>query len=801
MGSPLIRRLPRQLRSEFGKYLGIFLLLAITISLVAGFLVAASSIKAMIDDMPARYNIEDARLTTSFEVDKDDLEKVSDKAGADIVPLFSIDDEIKWNDKSGDAGNAGSATVRLYENRDNVDEVAYVQGKAPESDDEIALDRVFCANNGLVLGDFVQMGNRNLRISGIMTLSDYSALFVKNSDFVFDALTFTVAQITPSLFDELVEEGVSVSFTYAVILNDRDLDLPGRIDAEETLLEELASTGIEVSDFIDREANQSISYAGSDVEGDQMMWKVLLMILLVIMAFVFVVLTSTTIEEESAIIGTLLASGYRKGELIRHYLALPAIVGVVAAIVGNVLGYTVASDPMRALYYNSYSLPPYEARWNTDVFVLTTIVPLVLLIGITFVGLVRKLGYTPLRFLHHDISKTGLQAQVRLSSRLSFSTRFRIRVFLRNLGNFVTLFFGIVFASLLLVFGLCMMPVVENYANGLKGDLVANHQYVLKMPVELEEAHDEGGHAGDKDVKGSDDKGQKQSKAPEKYAVTSLETSQFMGDGKEKVSVYGISGNSRYWIEPSSILSSDAMSAATKDATPVVIGQGLAEKGEMGIGDTRTFEDPLTGDEFEFEVVGLTASPSCTDVFMDLPTFNEAFGKDADFFNGYVSDEELDLDERVVDSDLTPSAMDRIVAQMNDSMGDMTSVLLFAAVLVYVVLMYLLTKTVIDRSAQSISYMKVFGYRNREVDKLYVRSVTETVVVSLVLSLPLVVFALSALVRVVFLRFNGNFTISVPPEYLVLAVIVGVFCYALIAFVHLRAIRRIPLSLALKAQE
>ena len=63
-----------------------------------------------------------------------------------------------------------------------------------------------------------------------------------------------------------------------------------------------------------------------------MMWMTLLDIIIVIMAFVFVVLTDATIEEESAIIGTLLASGYRRREIVLHYLALPAIVGVVAAL-------------------------------------------------------------------------------------------------------------------------------------------------------------------------------------------------------------------------------------------------------------------------------------------------------------------------------------------------------------------------------------------------------------------------------------------------------------------------------------
>lgn len=791
MTSPLMRRLPRQLVNEFGKYLGIFLLLVISIALVAGFLVAASSIELMVKEMPERYAIEDARLTTAFEADESTLEKLASESDATITPLFSLEDSIEWtsdeeDEVTAEAREASSiretATVRLYENRTDINQAAYAEGEAPATSDEIALDRVFCANHDLTVGDSVQLGDRTLVISGIMTLADYSALFVENSDFVFDSLTFTVAQITPELFEALEAEDMPATYTYAITFDDRNMTQAERIDAEKELMERAVESMVAVTDFVDREANQAISYAGSDVEGDQLMWKVLLILLLVIMAFVFVVLTSSTIEDESAIIGTLLASGYRKGELVRHYLALPTLVGVAAALVGNVLGYTVMATPMKGLYYNSYSLPPYEAHWNTEVFILTTVVPLVLLIGITALGLIRKLGYAPLRFLRHDISKTGVRAQVRLSGRLKFATRFRIRIFLRNLGNFVTLFFGITFASLLLLFGLCMMPVVENYADGLKSDLVAEHQYVLKMPVEL----------GGNEENETD-------RAPEKYAATSLETAQFMGDGREAVSVFGIESDSEYWTEAASLLKENLRTDHA--AAPIVIGRGLADKAGLAVGDVRSFTDPLTDETYEFQVVGFVASPSSTNVFMTLATFNQAFDQDPDYFNGYVSDRELDLDKQLIASDLTPAAMDRIVAQMNDSMGSMTSILLLAAALVYVVLMYLLTKTVIDRSAQSIAYMKVFGYRNGEVDTLYIRSVTETVVVSLVASLPLIIAALSALLRVVFLRFSGNFTLSIAPQYLVLAVVIGLACYALVALLHLRAIRRVPLTLALKAQE
>ena len=60
------------------------------------------------------------------------------------------------------------------------------------------------------------------------------------------------------------------------------------------------------------------------------MMTVLLYIVIVIMAFVFGVTVSNTITKEANVIGTLRASGYTKGELIRHYMTMPLVVTLVA---------------------------------------------------------------------------------------------------------------------------------------------------------------------------------------------------------------------------------------------------------------------------------------------------------------------------------------------------------------------------------------------------------------------------------------------------------------------------------------
>lgn len=770
MASPLRKRFPRELKNNLGKYLGIFLLMSVTIALTSGFLLAAHSIGVIIDDMPEKYSIEDTRFTTAFEATDEQLNAADDAAreaeagGADIFRNWSFDAD--FNHAQGDDGR--NRTLRVYQHRTQVDLAAYAEGRVPEAADEVAVDRVFATNNGITVGEEVKLFGQRFTVCGIMTTSDNQALFQNNSDFTVNTLTFGVAEVSESGFAALEATGHQPAYTYSVRFADRDLTVAQRTDAEKDMMRALSTAGATVDDLTDSSANQGIGYAADDVSGDSTMWSVLLYMIIVIMAFVFVVLTSGTIEEESAIIGTLLASGYRRRELVTHYLALPAAVGIAAAVVGNVAGYTLMSEPMRNLYYGSYSLPPYYATWSWGVFAQTTVLPVATLVGITLLGLLRKMGHTPLEFLRHETSKGGVKRGFALPERLSFTTRFRLRVFLRNLGNFATLFVGIGFASMLLLFSLAILPTMTHYAENLHNNVLAEHMYTLKAPLEVDNAQ------------------------AEKYAVYSLEYDRGEGSGTETITVYGVPEDSRYWDD-----------LAVGDGH-VVFGNGLIDKFRFADGQTVNLYDKYEDEtrEATYEGDGCTwGTKSDMAVYMSLDDFNRFFGNDAGYFNGYASDQALDLDARYLTSDLTPESMDAIGEQFVGMMDDMIGMLVGLSVFIFLVFMYLLTKSVIDRSARAISYMKVFGYRDSEISRLYVRSITLTVAVSLVVCQPLIIGGLTLLFRAMLLAYNGNIEIYVPMAAIAEVIAIGFAAYLAVALLHIRRIKRVPLALALKVQE
>jgi len=811
--SPLYKRLPRELRNNIGRYLGLFLLLTVAIAAVSGFLVSAASIQQIQDGMFDRYDVENLHFVTQFKMKPSARKAVETELACKLVEDYSVDLDLDFPAKRKDS------MVRLYAIRSEANRAAYFEGREPATTTEIALDRVFCNNNGLSLGDAVRVDGHDMQLVGIMSLSDYECQMEKNTDMIFNAVSFTVAQVTPNAFDELVQ-GREV-WRYDVLLDKRDMELVDRVEWEQDLVDVLDAHDVMLTDLVDYDTNMAIFFAADDVQSDQQMFEMLLYILIVIMALVFVVLTDATIEEESAVIGALLAAGYRKAELIRHYLALPVLIGLTAGVVGNVVGYAFMADSMKDLYYNSYSLPPFEPTFNLRAFVLTTVTPFAMLVFITLVGLLLKLRATPLAFLRHEVGRKSRRANLRLPEWLGFVRRFRLRVFVRNISHFAVLFFGIAFCSIFLLFGLCLMPLVHHYVELLSSDVVAEHLYMLKTPVRLDgTAQERAAYEAAQTVTTTKDltdeydlasivdmyakvatidedamvvntleNSQAAQAQAEKFAATGLQAQRVHSDGKEDVTVYGIEEDSRYWNDVD----------VTNDR--VVVGNGLAQKCRYEKGQHIELTDKFTGDAYEFTVADTWGTSSNMNVDVSLDTYRSTFDEDADYFNGYASNEELALDARFVATDISPSSVTGAADQMESSMGSMADVMLYFAVVVYLILIYLLTKTVIDRSARYISYMKVFGYHDNEITKLYVRSITVTVLASLVLSLPLVLSLVGALVAIVMDRYSGNLEVYIPLSLLAEVVAIGAATYVVVAMLHVARIRRVPLSLAMKVQE
>ena len=102
----------------------------------------------------------------------------------------------------------------FFKNRDEVNKVCLMKGKMPEKLGEIGIDRMYADNNDLSVGDEIESGGHTWKITGLVALSDYSALFSNNNDSMFDSVKFGVSVVCPEEFDSYKTDQLNYSYAW-----------------------------------------------------------------------------------------------------------------------------------------------------------------------------------------------------------------------------------------------------------------------------------------------------------------------------------------------------------------------------------------------------------------------------------------------------------------------------------------------------------------------------------------------------------------------------------------------------------
>ena len=797
MKNPLRKRLPRELKGELGKYLVVFILMVASIGFVSGFLVADNSMLIAYNEGFEKYNIEDGNFRTAEQVHKTQREEI-EALGVKLYDNYYVEESLD-----------NGSTMRFFKNRQQVDKVCLMKGELPAGTGEIAIDRMYADNNNLSVGDTLRSGKRTWKITGLVALSDYSCLFQNNNDSMFDAVKFGVSVVTEEEFDSLDQE--KLQYNYSWIYDEKPKTEKEEKEVSEDLMEDMGKI-VTLEAFVPRYLNQAITFTGDDMGGDKAMMIMLLYIIMVIMAFVFGITISNTIRKEAGVIGTLRASGYTRQELILHYMTLPVLVTFVGALIGNILGYTVLKDVCADMYYGSYSLPTYVTVWNGEAFGLTTLVPVVIMLVVNYGVLRHKLKLSPLKFLRRDLSGRKQKRAIYLSPKMKIFSRFRLRVIFQNMSNYMVLFIGILFANLLLMFGLLLPSALSHYQVEIQNNMLAKYQYMLQVPVSAVSGNKFDGLISllefymDSRTDNED---------AEEFSAYSLNT--LPGKYKsEEVLLYGIEPDSRYVTidfnntkdkkdEAGNKEKADNKNTANaeKESAAVYISSAYADKFLLHVGDTITLKEKYEKEKYSFKIAGVYDYTAALCVFMPRSELNDIFDLGEDYYSGYFSNTELtDIKSQYIGSVVDLDALTKISRQLDVSMGSMMGMVNGFAIMIYMVLIYLLSKIIIEKNAQSISMVKILGYTNGEISKLYIMSTSLVVVLCLLLSLPLETVIMKVLFREMMLSsISGWITLWIDPMIYVQMFAAGIITYGIVALLEFRRVKKVPMDEALKNVE
>ncbi|MFR8588094.1 MAG: FtsX-like permease family protein [[Clostridium] innocuum] len=746
MRNPLHKSLKKEFLRNRSRYISLSLVLILMIGVVTGFLSVAYSAKELLIKDQISSKVEDGQLALRDRMDVKTKTKL-EALGLKVYEQFYTEQSVSRD-----------TMVRVYRKRFDINRATLHEGRMPNKQTEIALDRLFALKNGYNIRDTIRMSGKSMTITGLISVPDYTSLIQKSSDMMMDPIHFGIAIVTDTGFQTLSTDRIVYSYSY--YLDDRELNDFQKQKHADDRQEICIREGAVLENLLTAQMNQAISFLPNDMGSDIPMVQTLLYIILMILAFIFVVISQTMIEEQASVIGTLLASGYTRRELLQHYMMLPTILIIVSAGIGNLIGYTLFPNLFTDMYYSNYCLPPLSIQPVWEALLSTTVMPFIFMMLILYVLLKRRLRLSPLRFLRKDLRRHRQRRYIPLHGS-SFFQRFRIRIILQNKGSYLVLFLGIIFASFLLMFALILTPSMEQYIRNLEADTRCDYQYLLKAPVQAD---------------------------GEKVTLTSLKAYYVGGDLDLDVTLYGLGPNSGYYTDMT--LSSDPKS--------IVISSDFASKMSLQVGDAITLRNPYRDKAYSFTIQDIYPYNAGFSAYMPRNQLNQLLHEDHTYFNGYLSNQPLDIEEAYVQSVVTRSDLVKINEQMTQAFSQLLPVLTSVSIAIYLVVLYILTRLVTDRNAISMSFLKVMGYTAKEIRSLYLHATTLVVLASLTAALPLCNIALRYLMKFAFMKFTGNLSVYIPGYVYFLVFVTGGVAYLFIKALLTRRIEQMELGYALK---
>jgi putative ABC transport system permease protein len=135
-------------------------------------------------------------------------------------------------------------------------------------------------------------------------------------------------------------------------------------------------------------------------------------------------------------------------------------------------------------------------------------------------------------------------------------------------------------------------------------------------------------------------------------------------------------------------------------------------------------------------------------------------------------------------------------------MGSMMDIVSVFAVIMFMILIYLLSKTIIEKNASSISMTKILGYSTGEIGRLYVTVTSILVVLFVLITIPIESVLMTTVFRVAIrMEMSGWIPFILSGDVYVRMFVYGIVTYAIVAVLEYRKIGKVPMEEALKNVE
>lgn len=766
MNKVLNKRILRDFKSNFLRYLALFLLIVLGMYIVIAIVGAANTIITGTELKAEENKVEDGQFGVFIPLTAGQEEEIRDK-GVTLERMFSVD--LTQEDES---------TLRVFANREEINLVYVDDGRLAETKDEVVLEKRYATEHALAVGDTVKLAGKTYTITGIGCVPEYDMPIAKFSDMAVESSLFGLAFVTEDAYEEILASGEAgiEEYCYAYRLNGSlthdelkeeiksfEFDYE-QVDETDELLDEYLTVDLDnLTSFIKAEDNGRIHAAAGDLQTNHNIGLLAGVVIMILFTYVISVFVIHQIQQESSVIGTLYALGAKKHTLISHYILLPTIISFVGGLTGSVLGFSDLGIPhqMRDTYLY-FSVPDLEPTYAPWLIVYGVVMPPVISAIVNYIVINKRLSRTALSLIKNE-QKISYRNSINLG-KLGFLRRFQIRQMLREARTGITVVLGMFITLLILMMGLNCYVLCENVRIESVEDTKFEYMYSLKYPEE---------------------------EVPDGAKACYMESLSKTNLGYTlDVSVIGIDNDNKYYeTEP------------VKGKSNVIVSSSVAQKYNLSVGDKLILTDSANDMDYAFNVKGIAEYSVGLTIFMDIDSMRELFDADEDYYNMFLSDEELDIEDGRIYSVTTKADIERSSSVFSKMMRPMVTMLISVSVVVFFVVMYLMLNVMVDRASMGISLIKIFGFRTGEIRKLYLNGNAIIVAVGALISIPLA----KCIMNYVFPSFIANtscgINLTFPPSFYV-AIFAGIMvAYFIVNTVLVAKLKKISPAEVLKNRE
>ena len=756
----LRKRILRDFKTNIARYLALGFLIILSMYLVISMLGAAETIIRGSLKADADAHAEDGEFSL-FVPMKESEEEALRARGITLEKMFFLDYTVEE-----------SKTLRLFENREEINQITLKEGSPAAAEDEVVLERRYAEINGIRVDDKIEIGGHVFRVVGIGTVPDYDCTLKTLGDTGCDSQNFGLAFVTADTYQAMRKEGKSAKseeYYYAYLLNDRMTDdelkdelkelefsaddvqdayfqeywdrtlgredelrdgIQELVDGAEELkdglkeLKELksfvdgvdkytdgvaaAADGAEelqdgvkdlkdetddiIDEIFDADAGNLMTFvkAGDNARiqaasGDQELYRsvgtIAGCIILVLISYVLSVFVVHSIDRESSVIGALYALGVKKRDLMNHYVMLPTVIAAVSGVIGTLIGYSKVGVRVQMQdCYNYYSLPDLNVIIMPYLLIYGVIAPPLICWIVTSLVINKRLSKPVLTLIKNE-QKVSKGNDFKLKH-MKFMRLFKLRQIIRERRTAFTVVFGMFVSLLIAIMAMEIFVYCDTVRIQYPQDTKYEYMYTYKYPSE---EVPEGGY-----------------KAYAKTMKKSIYGYTF------DVTVLGITEDNPFF------------DVNLKDtSSQVVISSAIAFKYGLKVGDVITLKDEEADKLYAFEIYDITQYSPSFMVFMPYDKALELFGEPDDYYNVVFSDRDLGIESGRLYSTITKADVEKAAGIFVNQMQGMIITLGTVSVIIFAIVLYLMMKVMIDRSAFSISLIKMFGYRDKELKKMY----------------------------------------------------------------------------------